>query len=111
METIKKTFVSKVFGKITQSLDSVREHFHDVSSETIGWLAIVAIHFATIPTLLAMLTGLTDSAPPVDLVLAVWFGLGLFFIKATIKRDILNIITIGVGFFIQASLMALILFR
>jgi hypothetical protein len=35
----------------------------------------------------------------------------MFFIKAVIKKDILNIITIGLGFIGQAVLMALIFFK
>ena len=40
-----------------------------------------------------------------------WAGLFLFFVKAAISKDILNIVTIGFGFVIQAGLMALILFK
>ena len=40
-----------------------------VSAETLGWLAIVVINCATIPTLLALLTGLSDHAPPLDIIL------------------------------------------
>ena len=39
------------------------------SAETLGWLAIVVINCATIPTLLALLTGLSDHAPPLDIIL------------------------------------------
>ena len=61
--------------------------------------------------MLAILTGLTDKMPPVDLVLFVWAGLFALFIKATIQKDLLNIVTIGFGFFIQAAIMALIIFK
>jgi hypothetical protein len=47
----------------------------------------------------------------VDLVLFMWAGLFMFFIKAALSRDLLNIVTIGLGFFVQAGLMALILFK
>lgn len=30
------------------------EHFGKISAETLGWLAVIVIHAATIPTLLAM---------------------------------------------------------
>jgi hypothetical protein len=40
-----------------------------------------------------------------------WAGLILLFAKAVVLKDSLNIITIGIGFIIQASLMALILFK
>ena len=76
-----------------------------------GWLAAIALHAATIPTLLALLTGLTDSTPSVDVVLFMWTGLVLLFARAVVLKDALNIITIGVGFIAQAVLMALILFK
>ena len=53
----------------------------------------------------------TEKMPPVDMVLFSWAGLFLFFIKATIQKDLLNVVTIGFGFFVQASLMALIIFK
>jgi hypothetical protein len=48
---------------------------------------------------------------PVDIVLLVWTALVLLFVKAAIQRDLLNLITIGLGFFVQATLMALIFFK
>jgi hypothetical protein len=41
----------------------------------------------------------------------VWTGLALMFIKAAVQKDMLNIVTIGLGFIIQAVLMALIFFK
>lgn len=86
-------------------------HFSKISADTLGWLAAIALHAATIPTLLALLTGLTDKTPSVDVILFLWLGLVLLFGRAVILKDILNISTIGLGFVIQASLMALILFK
>ncbi len=86
-------------------------HLSKISADTMGWLAAIALHAATIPTLLALLTGLTDSTPSVDVVLFLWLGLVLLFGRAIILKDLLNISTIGLGFVIQASLMALILFK
>jgi hypothetical protein len=86
-------------------------HFSKISADTMGWLAAIALHAATIPTLLALLTGLTDSTPSVDVILFLWLGLVLLFGRAIILKDLLNISTIGLGFVIQASLMALILFK
>jgi hypothetical protein len=90
---------------------NVKEHAPHVSAETMGWIAIILMHLATIPTLVAVLTGLTDKMPPVDMVLFAWTGLFCFFVKATIQKDVLNIVTIGFGFFIQAALLALIVFK
>lgn len=87
------------------------EKVSKISSETFGWLAVLVLHAATIPSLLAVMSGLTDRLPPVDLVLLVWGGLGLMFVKAAVQKDMLNVVTIGFGFIVQAVLMALIFFK
>jgi hypothetical protein len=87
------------------------EHFGKISAETLGWLAVIVIHAATIPTLLALMAGLSDRAPQLDMVLFLWAGLMLMFLRAVVLKDMLNIITIGLGFMVQAVLMALLLFR
>lgn len=103
--------IEKLNEFTSESAKSLKEQLVTISSETIGWIAVVLLHLATIPTLIAILTGLTEKSPPVDLVLLAWAGLFLFFVKATISKDLLNIVTIGFGFFIQASIMALIIFK
>jgi hypothetical protein len=101
--------------KLEALLNSVRtwleQHLPKVSADTLGWLAVVLIHSATIPTLLALLTGLSDNVPNLDIVLFMWAGLVLLFMRAVVLKDALNIITIGVGFIAQAVLMAMILFK
>lgn len=92
-------------------VSNIKQHAPQLSAETMGWIAVILMHLATIPTLLAVLTGLTEKMPPVDLVLFAWAGLFCFFIKAAIQKDFLNIVTIGFGFFVQAGLMALIIFK
>ena len=87
------------------------EHLPRVSADTLGWLAVILIHCATIPTLLALLTGLSDNVPNLDIVLFMWAGLVLLFGRAVVLKDTLNIITIGAGFIVQATIMAMILFK
>ena len=87
------------------------DHFRKVSAETLGWLAPIVLHFATIPSLIALLSGLSDRTPSLDVVLLLWTGLVLLFGRAIILKDMLNIITIGVGFIAQAVIMALVLFK
>ena len=82
-----------------------------ISAETFGWLAVIVLHAATIPSLLAVMSGLTDKMPAVDLVLLCWGGLTLLFVKATVQKDMLNVVTIGLGFIVQAVMMALIFFK
>jgi len=69
------------------------------------------MHSATVPTLLAVMGGLTDRMPPLDLVLLVWAGLTLMFVKAAVQKDMLNVVTIGLGFVLQAVMVALIFFK
>ena len=89
----------------------LEQHLPKVSAETLGWLAVILIHCATIPTLLALLTGLSDTVPNLDIVLFMWAGLVLLFFRAVVMRDLLNIITVGLGFITQAVIMAMILFK
>lgn len=108
---IEMNIIEKLNEFTAGSAKSLKEQLVTVSADTLGWLAVILIHLSTVPTLLAILTGLTEKTPPVDLVLFAWAGLFLFFVKAAISKDILNIVTIGLGFVIQAGLMALILFK
>lgn len=99
-------------NNITQSLNNFfKEHLHKISADTLGWLAAIVVHCATIPTLLALLTGLSDNVPNLDIVLFAWGGLVLLFGRAVVLKDTLNIITIGFGFIIQAVLLAMIMFK
>jgi len=77
----------------------------------LGWLSAIVLHAATVPTLLALMTGLSDRTPSLDVILFLWAGLVLLFMRAVVLKDMLNIITVGSGFIVQAVLMALILFK
>ena len=96
---------------VRKMMDSLRENIGHLSAETLGWVGVILVHLATIPTLVAVLTGLTEKLPPVDMVGLMWLGLFMFFVRSVIARDLLNIITIGFGFFVQAMLLALIVFK
>ncbi len=87
------------------------DHLKKLTADTLGWLAAIVLHCATIPSLLALMTGLSDRAPTVDIIMFIYTGLILLFAKAILLRDQLNIITIGSGFIAQAAIMAFILFK
>ena len=89
----------------------LQEHLPRLSAETLQWMAALVLHAATVPTLLALMTGLSDRTPSLDIVLFVWAGLVLLFMRAVVLKDMLNIVTVGTGFIVQAVLMALILFK
>ncbi len=89
----------------------LQAHIAPISAATLGWLAVVLIHGATLPTLIAVLTGLSDRMPSVDMVLLAWSGLVALFAQAVVQRNFLNIVTIAVGFMLQSVLMVLIFFK
>lgn len=82
-----------------------------ISAETLGWLGVVLVHCATIPSLLAVLSGLSDRMPSLDMVLLLWAGLAALFIQAAVLNNRIQLFTISIGFMIQSVLMALIFFR
>jgi len=88
-----------------------REHLGHISSHTLGWLTIVLLHFASIPTLIAVLMAQSDKLPPVDLMIFVWSALITLFFKSLIEKNFLNLATICLGFVAQTVLMSLILFK
>jgi hypothetical protein len=89
----------------------LRNHLGRISAHTLGWLTIILMHFASIPTLLAVLMAQNDKLPPVDLMIFVWSGLITFFFKSLIERNFLYIATICLGFCAQTVIMSLILFK
>jgi hypothetical protein len=99
------------FENMEQFKTSVKEAVGTLSSEALGWIAVLVLHAATIPSLLALMSGLSDTPPSVDLVLMVWTALTLLFVKAAVQKDMLNLVTIALGFIVQAVMMALIFFK
>ena len=91
--------------------DYVTNSLATLSADTLGWLSVIVLHCATLPSFLALMTGLSDRTPGLDMIFFLWSGLVLLFLRAVVLRDMLNIITIGFGFILQAGFMALILFK
>jgi hypothetical protein len=89
----------------------VKEHLGKISAHTLGWLTIVLLHLASIPTLIAVLMAQTDKLPPVDLMIFVWSALITFFFKSLIEKNYLYTATICIGFAAQTVIMSLILFK
>jgi hypothetical protein len=76
-----------------------------------GWLGMVLIHSATLPTTLGVILGYSDRVPPVSMVILVWSGLMLFLFRAIVQKDTLYIVSNAVGFFFNSILLALIVFK
>lgn len=89
----------------------INTKLHKISADTLGWISTVCLHAATIPSFIALMTGITDKPPSVDVVLMVWVALCLLFFRSVVLKDTLNVITIGFGFVLQAMMLVLIFFR
>ena len=101
----------KLLGLVVLIRKFFLDHLKKITAETLGWMAAIVLHCATIPSLLALMTGLSDRTPSLDIVMFIYAGLVLLFARAIVLKDQLNVITIGVGFICQAMLMAFILFK
>ena len=74
-----------------------------------GWIGMVLIHGATIPTSISVIMGWSDTLPPLDMILMIWIGLALFFLRAIARIDWLYLVSNAVGFALQSVLLAIIL--
>lgn len=86
-------------------------HLVKVSAHALGWIAIVMLHFSSIPTLWAVIIGQSDKLPNIDLMIFIWSALTTLFVKAILEKDRLYITTIAFGFVAQTLMMGLILFK
>lgn len=96
---------------LTVSYHFIRNHAVNVSAHALGWIAIVMLHFASVPTLWAVIVGNSDKLPNIDLMVFVWAALTTMFIKSLLEKDSLYIATITAGFVAQTLLMGIILFK
>lgn len=88
----------------------IKHQLSNISANSLEWLSYVALHAATIPSFIALMTGIANKVPSLDVVLIVWLSLSLAFLRAVVLKNMLNIVTIGIGFLIQAVFLILIFF-
>lgn len=98
-------------SKITSIQDNVLKHLNTITADVFALVAVLFIHSATIPTLVAVLYGLTDNLPTVDMVLLTWAGLVALLLQSIVQKKLLITISISLGFVVQAALLALIFFK
>lgn len=103
--------------KITEFFSNVKEKIvtfflslNKPTADTFAWLSMVVLNLATVPSFLAVKSGLTDKMPPLDLVIILWVGLLLYFIRSAILKDMLMVVTLGIGFALQSIALGLIFF-
>jgi hypothetical protein len=89
----------------------VSQHLKRLTADTLLWIAAIVLHCSTVPSVLALMAGITDRPPNIDVVMFIWVALVLLFARAIVLKDQLNVVTIGCGFIAQAVLLAFIVFR
>jgi len=105
------TFTQKI-EKVKQfnmekAMDFVTKKFGEIC----GWLGLVLIHGATLPVTYMALKGAAVVLPPLSMVLLLWSGLLLFFVRSAIQKDRLYMVSNGIGFFFQSIMLALLVFQ
>lgn len=105
------TTIDRVKNFAEKAAAWLESHVSNMGAGAFAWLAVFMLHSATVPALLAIMTGLSDNMLPVEMVLLVWMGLAMMFLQAVVQRNFVQIITISVGFMLQAGLMAVIFFK
>ena len=88
-----------------------KAHLGHVSANTLGWVTIILLHLASVPTLVAVLLAQNDKLPSIDLMMFVWAALTTLFFKSLIEKNYLYIATNCMGFLAQTVLMGFILFK
>lgn len=78
--------------------------------EASGWLGMILVQCATVPTAVSNIMGWSNQLPPLSMVLLVWVGLSCYFVRAYAQRDKLYMVSNGVGFVLNTILLALIVY-
>jgi hypothetical protein len=89
----------------------IQNHLVNLSAHALGWIAIVMLHFASVPTLWAVMIGQTDKLPSIDIMIFIWSALTTLFVKAILEKDRLYVTTIAIGFVAQTVMQGIILFK
>ena len=92
-------------------LKTLSDQLINLSARTLGWITIILLHFASVPSLISVLMAQSDKLPPIDLMVFVWSALVTLFFKSLIERNYLYVATMSLGFVAQTLLMGLILFK
>ncbi len=92
-------------------IKTLSDQLINLSARTLGWITIILLHFASVPSLISVLMAQSDKLPPIDLMVFVWSALVTLFFKSLIERNYLYVATISLGFVAQTLLMGLILFK
>ncbi len=76
-----------------------------------GYAGMVLLQAATLPSIIgAILNPAEADLPPLSMVLMVWIGLLLYFVRAYVQRDKLYMISNGIGVVLNFILLIILVF-
>jgi hypothetical protein len=75
-----------------------------------AYLGMCLLQGATLPTTIPIILGYNPHLPPLSMVLMVWLGLILYFVRALVRFDKLYLISNGVGIVLNFILLIVIVF-
>lgn len=78
---------------------------------TIGWVGMLLVQCASFPALYELLVLGQAELPPLSMVLMLQAGLALYFWRAILQKDVVYLVSNGLGFCIQTTLFCLIIFK
>jgi hypothetical protein len=91
--------------------ETISSKLTGIGTDTLNWISIIIGHSVFIPSALAILTGLTDRTPGLDIVILVQAALMISFIRSVIIKDGIGSVLHGLGWFSQSLLLAMIVFK
>lgn len=89
----------------------INGYFQGLGTNTLNWVSIIVGHCVFLPTSLALLTGLSDITPNLDIVILVQAMLMTMFIRSIVTRDSIGTVLHGLGWFGQSLLLAMVIFK
>lgn len=76
-----------------------------------GYAGMALLQGATLPTTIPLLMGWKATLPPLSLVLMVFCGLILYFVRALVRFDFLYLISNGIGIVLNLLLLIIIVYK
>jgi hypothetical protein len=98
-------------AKLELMWQAIEQRLRSVSQRTLEWISIVMIHCACVPSTVAFIRGVSDLMPSTEVVLFMWTGLLVYFIKSFVENNRLMMFTNAIAFFVQAMLLALVVYK
>ena len=93
--------------KIAEGYNWVIRQFGEIC----GWVGLILIHGSTVPVTYLAIKGEPTVLPPLSMVVLIWSGLLLFFIRSAITKDKLYMLSNGIGFFLQSIMLAFLVLK